>query len=119
MIDPKKFHEVFTADLSQKQSDVLAYSQRPIAASAFSDKNGPPAWKNLPSWAAIGNGDKAIGADQVRAMAQRAGADIIEIDGSHVVMISQPEAVTKVILNALESVSWRDHVALARRTDEP
>jgi hypothetical protein len=37
-------------------------------------------------------------------MAQRAGADITNIDGSHVIMISQPEAVTDVITNALNSV---------------
>ena len=44
-------------------------------------------------------------ADVVRSMAQRAGATITEIEGSHVIMISQPDAVTEVILTALKSVS--------------
>jgi pimeloyl-ACP methyl ester carboxylesterase len=105
LIDPKKFHTVFTADLPQRQSDVLANSQRPIAAAAFAEKNGSPAWKKLPSWAAIGTADKAIGADAVRSMAKRAGADITEIEGSHVVMISQPDAVTRVIQKALKAVA--------------
>jgi pimeloyl-ACP methyl ester carboxylesterase len=63
------------------------------------------AWKDLPTWAAVGTGDKAAGADIVRSMAERAGATITEIDGSHVIMISQPDAVTEVILAALTSVT--------------
>ena len=105
VIDATKFHAVFSADLSQLQSDVLAASQRPVAASALGEKNGPAGWKNLPVWAAVGTADKAAGSDIVRSMAQRAGAEITEIDGSHVIMISQPAAVTDVILTALKSLS--------------
>ena len=75
MIDPTKFREVFTADLPQLQSDVLALSQRPIALGAFAEINGHPAWKDLPAWAAVGTADKAAGTDVVRSMAERAGAD--------------------------------------------
>jgi pimeloyl-ACP methyl ester carboxylesterase len=105
IIDPAKFRDVFTADLPQLDSDVYGLSQRPIAASALGDETGHPAWKDLPSWAAVGTGDKAAGADVVRSMAQRAGATITEIDGSHVIMISQPDAVTDVILTALTAVT--------------
>ena len=105
IIDPARFRDVFTADLPQLESDVYGLSQRPIAASAFGDETGHPAWKDLPSWAAVGTADKATGADVVRSMAQRAGAKITEIEGSHVIMISQPDAVTEVILTALKSVS--------------
>jgi pimeloyl-ACP methyl ester carboxylesterase len=105
IIDPARFREVFTADLPQLESDVYGLSQRPIAASAFAEETAHPAWKDLPSWAAVGTADKAAGADVVRSMAQRAGARITEIEGSHVIMISQPDAVTEVILTALKSVS--------------
>jgi len=105
IIDPAQFREVFTADLPQLESDVYGLSQRPIAASAFGDRTGHPAWKDLPSWAAVGTADKAAGTDVVRSMAQRAGARITEVEGSHVIMISQPDAVTEVILTALKSVS--------------
>jgi pimeloyl-ACP methyl ester carboxylesterase len=104
IIDPARFREVFTADLPQLQSDVYGLSQRPIAAGALAEQTGHPAWKDLPSWAAVGTGDKAAGADVVRSMAQRAGATITEIEGSHVVMISQPDAVTEVILTAYRAV---------------
>jgi pimeloyl-ACP methyl ester carboxylesterase len=104
-VNPASFHQVFAADLPEKQAAVLAASQRPVAASAFEEKSGEPAWKKLPSWAVVATGDKAAGSDVVLSMAKRAGAEILEIDGSHVIMISQPEAVTNVILKALQSVS--------------
>ena len=104
IIDPVRFREVFTADLPELDSHVYAVSQRPIAASAFAEETGHPAWKDLPSWAAVGTADKAAGSDVVRSMAQRAGATITEIDGSHVIMISRPDAVIEVILAALRSV---------------
>jgi pimeloyl-ACP methyl ester carboxylesterase len=100
-VDPAKFHEAFAADLSAKDAAVLAAGQRPVAELGFSEPNGPPAWKHLPSWAVIGTGDKAAGADLTRSMAQRAGAAITEVAGSHLVMVSQPQAVTDVILEAL------------------
>ena len=103
--DPPMFHEVFTADLPRSESDVLAVSQRPVAVAGFAEKNAHPAWKDLPSWAAVGTEDKAAGTDAVMAMAERAGATITEIPGSHVIMISQPDAVTEVILTALRAVS--------------
>lgn len=105
IIDPARFRAVFTADLPQLESDVYALSQRPIAAAAFEERNGPAAWRNLPVWAAVGTEDYAAGSDVVRQMAERAGATITEIEGSHVIMISQPDAVTAVILDALKAVS--------------
>jgi hypothetical protein len=64
----------------------------------------PPAWKHLPSWAVVATGDRAAGTDVVRSMAERAGAKITELEGSHVIMISQPQAVTDVILEAVATV---------------
>jgi pimeloyl-ACP methyl ester carboxylesterase len=102
-IDPERFHEVFTADLPRKDADVLAVSQRPTAAATLTEKSGAPAWKNLSSWAVVSTADKAIGTDALRFMAKRAGADVSEVDGSHVIMISQPDAVTDVIMKALDA----------------
>ena len=105
LVDPARFREVFAADLPAEQAAVLAATQRPVAAAAFSDVSGPPAWKALPSWAVVATADKAAGSDLVRSMAQRAGAEIVEVDASHVVMVSQPQAVTELILKALHAVS--------------
>ena len=104
-IDPAKFHDAFAADLPPEQTAVMAATQRPVAALAFSEPNGVPAWKTLPSWAVVATGDKAAGSDVVRSMAQRADAEIVEVEGSHVIMISQPQAVTDVVLKAFHAVS--------------
>ena len=103
-IDPAMFRSAFAADLPEARTAVMAATQRPIAAAAFSDRSGAPAWKSMPSWAVVATEDKAAGADLVRTMARRAGADIVEIDSSHVVMVSQPEAVTDLIVQAARSV---------------
>jgi len=55
--------------------------------------SGPPAWRTLPSWAVVAAGDKA------------AGADIVEVEGSHVIMISQPQVVTDHILTAVQALA--------------
>jgi len=105
IVDPAKFHDAFAADVPEKQSAVMAATQRPIGAAAFSEASGPPAWKTIPSWAVVAVGDKAAGTDVIRSMAKRAGARAVEIKGSHVIMVSQPQAVTDVILEALQAVA--------------
>jgi pimeloyl-ACP methyl ester carboxylesterase len=103
-IDPALFRDAFAADLPAEQAALMAATQRPVAAAAFSDVSGQPAWRKLPSWAVVATGDKAAGSDVVRSMARRAGADIVEVEGSHVIMVSQPQAVTDLILKATQAV---------------
>jgi pimeloyl-ACP methyl ester carboxylesterase len=103
-IDPEKFRDALAADLPEKQTAVMAATQRPVAESAFAEPSGPPAWKSRPSWAVVATGDKAAGTDVVRSMAERAGATITEADGSHVILVSQPEAVADVIRTAAAAV---------------
>jgi pimeloyl-ACP methyl ester carboxylesterase len=103
-IDPGKFHDAFAADLSAEQTAVMAATQRPVAELAFAESTGAPAWKNLPSWAVLPTGDKTAGTDVLRSMAERAGATITEAEGSHVIMMSQPQVVADVILRALKEV---------------
>jgi pimeloyl-ACP methyl ester carboxylesterase len=105
LVDPAKFPAVFGGDLPPEEAAELAATQRPIAASAFSEPAGPPAWKTRPSWAVIATGDKAAGTDVTLSMAKRAKATITEIDGSHLIMVSQPDAVTDVILQAARAQS--------------
>jgi hypothetical protein len=66
---------------------------------------GHPAWRDRPSWTVVASGDKAAGADVVRSMAERAGAAITELEGSHVIMVSRPPAVTNVIMEAVGAVA--------------
>lgn len=114
-VDPARFKDAFAADVPDPRCAVMAATQRPIAAAAFSDASGPAAWKTIPSWAVVAAGDKAAGADLIRSEAQRAKAKITEIKGSHVIMVSQPQAVTDVILEALQSVAKPVAGAAARK----
>ena len=104
-IDPAQFHEVFCADLPAEQAAILAVSQRPLAEVAFGEMTQNPAWKTLPLWAIISPSDFVIGPSGERFMAERAGATITEVEGSHVIMISKPQVVTDVIMTAVEAVS--------------
>jgi pimeloyl-ACP methyl ester carboxylesterase len=105
--------DAFAGDVSEQQAALIGATQRPVAEAAFSEPNGPPAWKHLPSWAVVATGDKAAGTDVIRSMAEPARAEITEVEASHeiteveashVVMVSQPGAVADVILEALAAV---------------
>lgn len=101
-IDPAFFRELFAADLSKKETAVMAASQRPAALQALFAPSGEPAWKTIPSWYVVASQDHTIPPEAERVMAERAGSTTIEIDSSHVVMMSHPDEVTDVILDAAE-----------------
>ncbi len=103
-IAPERFHDAFAADLSPEDAALGALTQRPVSVVAFGEPSGKPAWRSLPSWAAVATGDKAAGSDVVLRMAERAGATITTIDASHVVMQSQPRAVAEVVLAAVDAL---------------
>ena len=104
-IEPTKAREAFAGDLTDSQAALIAATQRPVSELAFSETNGPPAWRHLPSWTVVATGDKAAGTDVVRSMAERAAAKITELEGSHVIMVSQSRAVADVILEAVAAVA--------------
>jgi len=104
-IDPAHFHRAYAADVPEVRAKLMAATQRPIAGGAFADTSGPVAWKTLPSWAIVATDDVGAGTDIIRSMAQRAGAKITELRGSHAIMISQSKAVTDVIVEAARSLS--------------
>lgn len=106
-IQLEKFHEVFAADLPAEQAAVLAVSQRPAADVGFGEPlSVEPGWKTIPSWFVVAAADNAINPDSERAAAKKLGSTMSEIaGGSHLIMLSQAETVTNVILEALASVS--------------
>jgi len=99
-----KFHDAFAADVPEGQAAVMWATQRPAAQPFFAEPTTAVAWKTLPSWAVIATGDYAAGTDVVRSMAERAKADVVEAEGSHVIMVSQPQLVTDQIMKALAAV---------------
>jgi pimeloyl-ACP methyl ester carboxylesterase len=101
-LDPAAYPEVFAADLPIEITRVLAVAQRPIAAPGLEEKlAGEPGWKTLPTWTVVSTQDNAIHPEAQRFMAKRAGSTTIEVEGSHSVAVSQPDAVADFILSAL------------------
>ena len=84
---------------------MIAATQRPIAFSAGLEPSGVPAWKTIPSWYLIGTEDLIIPEAQQRFMAERAGAEIVEVKASHVSLISKPNAVARLIVVAAEATT--------------
>jgi pimeloyl-ACP methyl ester carboxylesterase len=98
------FQEEFASDLPRRTSAVLYATQRPAAATGFAETATAAAWRTVPSWFLIGTRDTVIPPDRQRFMAERAGGRIVEIDASHVSLISRPNAVTALIVAAARTV---------------
>jgi pimeloyl-ACP methyl ester carboxylesterase len=96
-IQQGRFREVFAADVAPEDADLMAATQRPIAASALEDTATKAAWKTIPSWTLVTTRDLNIPADSMRFMADRAGSTTEEIDASHAVAVSWPGAVADLI----------------------
>ena len=103
-IKKSAFHDAFAGDLPVQMTDQMQATQRPFANAAFVAPSGEPAWKTIPSWYMVAKQDHAIPPATERFMAQRAHASTVEVDSSHVAMISQPEATTRLILDAAHSI---------------
>ena len=94
------FPSCFANDLPAKQAAVLAATQRPISTVTLGQPSGPPAWAEIPSWALVGTVDRVILPATQLFMAERADARIVKVKASHLSMISQPGAVTGLIVAA-------------------
>lgn len=97
-----KFHAQFAADVPAADAALMAITQRPLAQSALDEKAGTASWKNLPSWWVYGDADKNIPPPAMAFMAKRAAAkDVVVVKGaSHVVMVSHPDVVARMIEKA-------------------
>jgi pimeloyl-ACP methyl ester carboxylesterase len=82
-----------------------AATQRPGSTLTLVEESGPPAWADIPSWALVGTVDRVILPATQLFMAERAGARIVKVKASHLSMISQPGAVTRLIVAAARSTS--------------
>jgi pimeloyl-ACP methyl ester carboxylesterase len=99
-INPSVFKRVFCADVPADIAATMAVSQRPAEGATLSQPSGVPAWKTIPSWYLVAKRDHAIPPAAERFMAQRMGAHTVEIDSSHVAMISHPDVVFDLITAA-------------------
>jgi pimeloyl-ACP methyl ester carboxylesterase len=98
------FAQCFANGLPAAEAAVLAATQRPLAYSAVTTPSGTPAWKTIPSWSVVGTADHVIPPAEQLLMSKRANAHITEIDAGHLSLISDPGAVTRVIIEAADTV---------------
>ena len=101
-VQPDQYRETIAADLPAKTAALLAATQRPVAAAAFGEPAGLPAWRTVPSRFIYGSADKAIAPPLMAWMAQRAGSrhTIVVQGASHAVLASHPEQVARLIEEA-------------------
>jgi pimeloyl-ACP methyl ester carboxylesterase len=97
-VNPDRFRAVFAADVPAKQTDLMAATQRPpVPGRGAGPVRARPAWRTVLTWYLVARQDLTIDPAAERFMAQRAGATTVEINSSHVAMVSHPGKVTDPI----------------------
>jgi pimeloyl-ACP methyl ester carboxylesterase len=95
----------FAADVDPVKARVMFAVQQPLHWSSLEEVMGVPAWKSLPSWFLIADGDQAIPPDAQRLWAPRMGATTVEVATNHVAMVSHPDDVLQLIRSAVQALS--------------
>jgi pimeloyl-ACP methyl ester carboxylesterase len=95
----------FAADVDPVKAKVMYAVQQPLSVTALGDVMGVPAWKALPSWFMVADGDQTIPPDAERLFAKRMGATTVEVPTNHVAMVSHPDDVLQLIETAAQAVS--------------
>lgn len=90
----------FAGDVPHDEASILYAAQGPISNELFTGKTTQAAWRERPSWYAVSTEDRTINPDLERFMATRMNAHTIEITASHLSLVSQPDKVARLILNA-------------------
>jgi pimeloyl-ACP methyl ester carboxylesterase len=100
LLDKAQFPAAFAGDVPAETAAFMADAQVPWGVEALGGMISEPAWKTTPSWYLLTTQDQMIPPDAQRFMAQRAGATVVEVQGSHAIYVSQPQAVASLIETA-------------------
>jgi pimeloyl-ACP methyl ester carboxylesterase len=104
-LSEEAFLRDFAGDVPEAKAKVLYAVQWPFHKALLTGKTTHAAWRSKPSWYAVSIDDRTINPDLERFMAKRMGAKTIEVKASHVSLISQPDTVAKLILEAAGQTS--------------
>lgn len=94
----------FAGDLPPRKAKALFAVQQPFHKLLLTGRTTQAAWRSKPSWYAVSTEDRTINPDLERFMAKRMGATTIELRSSHVSLISHPQAIARLILEAAGQV---------------
>jgi pimeloyl-ACP methyl ester carboxylesterase len=103
----ERFGTAFCQDASPEQAALLAATQRPIALPCIQEKAPRPAWKTKPSWYLVAEDDRMINPATQRFLAERMGAQIRQANVDHAPLVTAPELVVEVILQAVTGLAAR------------
>ncbi|WP_221391496.1 alpha/beta fold hydrolase [Dyadobacter sp. NIV53] len=104
-LTPKGIHEDFAQDLPESERRIILATQGTWSAAAPGEKIAKAAWKTKPSWYIVAKKDRMINPDLQRKMAKNIKATTIELNTSHVPMVSQPAKVAAFIIEAASNIS--------------
>ena len=90
----------FAGDLPQAKAKVLYAVQWPFHKALLAGKTTQAAWRSKPSYYAVSTEDRTIDPQLQRFMAKRMDAKTIEVKASHLSLISHPEEIARLILEA-------------------
>jgi pimeloyl-ACP methyl ester carboxylesterase len=102
-LDRDKYHEAFAGDVTAETAAFMADSQVPWGVAALGGTVSEPAWRNKPSWYLVTTEDRMIPPSAQRSMSERAGATVVEVEGSHAIYVSKPQPVADLIQTAAEA----------------
>jgi pimeloyl-ACP methyl ester carboxylesterase len=99
-INPDMFHGAFAQDVDATEAHIMAVVQKPFTQSIFTEKSGPPAWKQHPTWYQVSDSDHMIPPDAQRLFTKQMNATTVSINASHASYVSHPNEIAQLILNA-------------------
>jgi len=104
-IDRKMYADNFCQDLDKTEALTMAATQKPLSVTSFTDKITNAGWEKLPCWYQVSLEDRMIPPQAEQFMAQRMNATTISLPSSHASMVSHPEEIADLILNAAEELA--------------
>jgi len=104
-INPEMFHQAFVQDANATEAETMAVVQKPGHQSILTEPSGPPAWKQHPTWFEVSEGDHIIPPDAQRQFAKRMNATTISLNSSHASLVTHPDEIAELILNATKGVT--------------
>jgi pimeloyl-ACP methyl ester carboxylesterase len=99
-LSEEAFLRDFAGDLPEAKAKVLYAVQEPFNKALLAGRTTHAAWRSKPSFYAVSSEDRTINPDLERFMAKRMGAKTIEVKASHLSLISHPDVITDLILEA-------------------
>jgi pimeloyl-ACP methyl ester carboxylesterase len=99
-LSEEAFLRDFAGDLPAVKARALFAVQEPFQKTLLSGRTSQAAWRSKPSFYAVSTQDRTINPDLQRFMASRMGAKTVELQSSHVSLISHPREIAALILDA-------------------